>query len=474
MKPDGSVLYLMTGGQAVVSATDRTLSYDVLRDFDFIAIVTRFPFVFTVSRPNSRFKTIEAYLDEGKREPGELTYGTSGVGSTLHMAMELLLSQLGVRMTHVPYKGGMGRALQRPGRRPARHAGHHLLQRPAAAEDRQAARARRHLQGAPSGLPRRAGGRRERWCPTTTSCRGSASPRRPACRRRCATACTRRFARRWRGRRSRTSSRSWATTRGSATGSIPRPRRADMSALAAARPCRQPVVKCAQYGERHEQVRYRSASPAFRGSAPAARAGSLHNDVNLPGRPMRCSCARRTRMRGSARSTSRRRKAAPGVLAVYTGDDYAADGLGMPKANMPRKKPDGSPMFAPQRPALVIDRVRYVGDPVAMVIAETLAQAKDAAELVDGRLRAAAVGDRRPRNGEARRAGGVGRIPRQHLATMSSAATRPATDAAFAKAAPCRQAALRDHPRPCPVHGAARRDRRLRSRARIATRSMPT
>ncbi len=73
----------------------------------------------------------------------------------------------------------------------------------------------------------------------------------------------------------------------------------------------------------------------------------------------------------------------PGVLAVYTGTDYANDGLGMPKANMPRKKADGSPMFAPQRPALVIDRVRYVGDPVAMVIAETLVQAKDAAERIE-------------------------------------------------------------------------------------------
>ena len=75
--------------------------------------------------------------------------------------------------------------------------------------------------------------------------------------------------------------------------------------------------------------------------------------------------------------------AAPGVRAAYTGADYAADGLSMPKAVMPRKKKDGSPMFAPQRPALVIDRVRYVGDPVVMVIAETLAQAKDAAELVE-------------------------------------------------------------------------------------------
>ena len=75
-------------------------------------------------------------------------------------------------------------------------------------------------------------------------------------------------------------------------------------------------------------------------------------------------------------------RAAPGVLAVYTGADYKADGLSMPKAVMPRKKADGSPMFAPQRPALVIDRVRYVGDPVAMVIAETLMEAKDAAELI--------------------------------------------------------------------------------------------
>src|SRR5690242_19793582 len=74
---------------------------------------------------------------------------------------------------------------------------------------------------------------------------------------------------------------------------------------------------------------------------------------------------------------------APGVVAVFTGTDYANDGIAMPKAAMPRKKRDGSPMFAPQRPALVVDRVRYVGDPVAMVIAETLAQAKDAAELVE-------------------------------------------------------------------------------------------
>jgi carbon-monoxide dehydrogenase large subunit len=72
----------------------------------------------------------------------------------------------------------------------------------------------------------------------------------------------------------------------------------------------------------------------------------------------------------------------PGVLAVYTGNDYARDGLATPKATMPRKRADGSPAFAPQRPALVVDRVRYVGDPVAMVVAESLDEAKDAAECV--------------------------------------------------------------------------------------------
>lgn len=107
MKPDGYTLYLMTGGQAVVSATDKSLSYDLLKDFDFISIVTRFPFVLTVA-PDSRFKTLQAYIEEGKREPGKLTYGTSGVGSTLHMAMELILEKTGAKMTHVPYKGGIG------------------------------------------------------------------------------------------------------------------------------------------------------------------------------------------------------------------------------------------------------------------------------------------------------------------------------------------------------------------------------
>ena len=73
---------------------------------------------------------------------------------------------------------------------------------------------------------------------------------------------------------------------------------------------------------------------------------------------------------------------APGVLAVYTGADIEAAGLGDIPCAVPRHKADGSPMFTPPNPALRKDRVRLVGDYVAFVVAETPAQARDAAELI--------------------------------------------------------------------------------------------
>ncbi len=76
-------------------------------------------------------------------------------------------------------------------------------------------------------------------------------------------------------------------------------------------------------------------------------------------------------------------RAAPGVLAVYTGDDIAAAGLGNIPCAVPRHKPDGSAMFTPPHPALKRDRVRLVGDYVAFVVAETTDQARDAAELIE-------------------------------------------------------------------------------------------
>ena len=75
-------------------------------------------------------------------------------------------------------------------------------------------------------------------------------------------------------------------------------------------------------------------------------------------------------------------RAAPGVLAVLTGADWAASGFGDLPAASGRTRRDGSPMFVPPLPALVADRVRRVGDYVAFVVAETLNQAKDAAERI--------------------------------------------------------------------------------------------
>ena len=73
-------------------------------------------------------------------------------------------------------------------------------------------------------------------------------------------------------------------------------------------------------------------------------------------------------------------KAMPGVLAVYTAADLST--YGPLKCNLPLKNRDGSPIRYTPRPALTGDKVRFVGDPVACVIAETVVQAKDAAEAV--------------------------------------------------------------------------------------------
>jgi aerobic carbon-monoxide dehydrogenase large subunit len=78
-----------------------------------------------------------------------------------------------------------------------------------------------------------------------------------------------------------------------------------------------------------------------------------------------------------------RAQAAPGVVAVFTGHDLAADKIGGLPCGWLIKNKDGSNMVEPPHPALVVDTVRHVGDQVAIVIAETRAQAKAAAQLVE-------------------------------------------------------------------------------------------
>src|SRR5882762_3450458 len=108
--------------------------------------------------------------------------------------------------------------------------------------------------------------------------------------------------------------------------------------------------------------------------------GRYLDDVNIPFQAhaviVRSQHAH-ARLRAADTSAALR---APGVLAVFTGADV--DGLGTMTMTLKRKRPDGSPMFARPHRGLTRDRARYVGDPVALVVAETRAQAEDAADLV--------------------------------------------------------------------------------------------
>src|SRR5690349_8811340 len=73
----------------------------------------------------------------------------------------------------------------------------------------------------------------------------------------------------------------------------------------------------------------------------------------------------------------------PGVLGAFTGQDLAAAGYGTLKCIVPFKNRDGSEMRKPPRPALPTDKVRFVGDPIAFVVAESAIAAREAAAAVE-------------------------------------------------------------------------------------------
>src|SRR5579872_6514012 len=108
--------------------------------------------------------------------------------------------------------------------------------------------------------------------------------------------------------------------------------------------------------------------------------GSYTDDLSRPGQAY-AVMVRSREAHGIIRSIdTAAAKGMPGVLAVYTGGDLTT--YGPLKCGLPLKSRDGSPIRYTPRPALAADKVRFVGDPVACVIAETVAQAKDAAEAV--------------------------------------------------------------------------------------------
>ncbi len=110
--------------------------------------------------------------------------------------------------------------------------------------------------------------------------------------------------------------------------------------------------------------------------------GRYINDINLPGQAY-LVYVRSPHSHADIRSIDLSAAAvAPGVIGVYTHDDLLKDGLGTIPVTLKRNRPDGSPMFTKSHRGLAEARVRHVGDPVVAVVAETLMQARDAAELV--------------------------------------------------------------------------------------------
>ncbi len=103
-EPDGHTLMMLTAGDGVLAATESKLPYDLARDYAFIATVIQFPFVIMVS-PDSPLKALGDALEAAKKNPGKLTFATPGVRTTQHLAGELIKSNAGVDMLHVPFKG---------------------------------------------------------------------------------------------------------------------------------------------------------------------------------------------------------------------------------------------------------------------------------------------------------------------------------------------------------------------------------
>src|SRR6266403_307675 len=125
--------------------------------------------------------------------------------------------------------------------------------------------------------------------------------------------------------------------------------------------------------------------------------------------------------------------AAPGVLLVLTGDDLAKAGLGTMGVPFQRKRPDGSPMFTRGHLGLAQGRVRFVGEPVALVVGETPAAARDAAELIDVDYDALPSVTDTADAAEAKIA--VWQECPDNISNLFEAGNKAATDAAFAQAA---------------------------------------
>ncbi len=105
--PDGYTLITLTSAHSVSAGIYKSLPFDPVDSFQFISNVG-FQALLVAVRADSPMKTMADLIAAAKANPGKLTYSSTGVGSTQHLASELLCAMAGIKMTHVPYRGGAG------------------------------------------------------------------------------------------------------------------------------------------------------------------------------------------------------------------------------------------------------------------------------------------------------------------------------------------------------------------------------
>ena len=104
-KPDGYTLMLGTAGTIINNPhMNKNIGYDPLKDFQAISALWSQPSVVLV-RKDGAYSSLRELIADGKRRPGALNYGSSGVGAFNHLSAEFFASLAGIKMTHIPYKG---------------------------------------------------------------------------------------------------------------------------------------------------------------------------------------------------------------------------------------------------------------------------------------------------------------------------------------------------------------------------------
>jgi tripartite-type tricarboxylate transporter receptor subunit TctC len=104
--PDGYTLLITAGAHTINPAVYRKLPYDTLRDFEAISHIANSGGLVMVVHPSFPARSVAQLIDAARAAPGKIAYGSAGVGNSMHLAGELFQTMTGVRMTHVPYKGG--------------------------------------------------------------------------------------------------------------------------------------------------------------------------------------------------------------------------------------------------------------------------------------------------------------------------------------------------------------------------------